>query len=98
MKLNESDIPEFMRELRNLLGNLRGVKNLTETFALSYVLVVEKEEDKETVMTVANMLTEQAAKSHGIDLEIVPATAEELEQAAELLKRHQAETRGSIVL
>lgn len=98
MRLKEEELPEFMRELRNLLGSLKGVKGLNETFSLSYVLMVEKEEDKDVVMKVANVLTEQAAQNHGIDLEIVPATETEMKEAAELLKQHQAATNGSFVL
>lgn len=99
MKLNENDLPEFMRELRHLLGNLKGVSGrITETFSLSYVLVVNNEEERSAVLQVANMLTEKAAQDHGIDLEIVPATVEEVEHAAELLKQHQAATKGSFVL
>lgn len=101
MKLDENSLPEFLRELRNLLGNIKGVKGrITETFSLSYVLVVDSEEDKTAAETVANMLTEQAAKNHGIDLEIVPVTAAEMEEAAEKFKQYQqiAGSKGSFAV
>lgn len=89
MKLNENDIPDFIKEIRDLLGNLKGVKGLGETFSLSYVLTVETEEDKNNITKVANMLTEHAAQNHGVDLEIVAATQEEVNQATELFKKWQ---------
>ena len=98
MNLNENDVPEFMRELRNLLGQIKGFKSLSETFSLSYVVVVDSEETKENVIKIANLLTQQAAQQHGIDLEITPATLQELQEAADLLKQHQAATKGSFVL
>lgn len=98
MNLNENDLPEFMRELRKLLGSLKGAKGLNETFSLSYVVMVEDEEAKDVVNKVANVLTEQAAQNHGIDLEIVPATVQEMQEAADLLMQHQAATKGSFVL
>lgn len=97
MKLEENDLPEFVRELRKLLGSLKGYKGLTETLSISYVVMVENEEAKENVLKVANLLTEQAAKNQGIDLEIVPATSEEMQEAAELYKAHQA-SKGSFEL
>lgn len=98
MKLNENEIPEFMRELRSLLGQIKVTKGISETFSLSYVVVVEKEEDKEVVEKIANVLTQQAAQNHSIDLEIVPATQDEITKATELLKEHQAGQNGSFAL
>ncbi len=69
-----------VEEIRKLLGNLAGVKSYTEILSLSYVLVVEKEEDKVGIAQVANALTEQATQ-YGIDLEIAAATEVELEAA-----------------
>jgi hypothetical protein len=86
MQIKEDDIPDFVRELRGLLGSIKGFQNLTETISLSYVVVVESEEHKEVVVQIANVLTEQAARNCGIDLEITPATQEELAEAAERYK------------
>ena len=98
MKLNENELPEFMQEMRTLLGSINGAKGVSETFSLSYVVMVEKEEDKQTVEKIANMLTEQAAQKYAIDLEIVPATEAEMKEAAEKLKEFQASKNGSFVL
>ncbi len=89
MKLKEDQIPEFIVEMRNLLSSLVGVKTYAETVSFSYVLVVENEEQKENVVKVANVLTQQAAQNYGIDLEIVPATEAEVEQSKELFKMAQ---------
>lgn len=98
MKLNENELPEFLKEMRNLLGNLKVCKGLNETFSLSYVVVVEKEEDRAAVQQVANALTEQAAQKYAIDLQIEAATLEEVKQAQELYKEFQAGKQGSFVL
>jgi uncharacterized protein YigA (DUF484 family) len=98
MKLDEKQLPEFMQEMRNLLGNIKGAKGLNETFSLSYIVMVEDQESKENVEKIANLLTEQAAKEYAIDLEIAAATAEEMKEAAEKYKEYQASKNGSFVL
>jgi lipoate-protein ligase A len=98
MKLDEKQLPEFLEEMRNLLGNIKGAKGLNETFSLSYIVVVEDQESKENVEKIGSLLTEQAAKSYGIDLEVGAATAEELKEAAEKYKEYQASKNGSFVL
>lgn len=81
MKIKEDDIPEFIRDLRDLIGKIKGFQELTETISLSYVVVVDSKENKEAVVQVGNILTEQAAKNCGIDLELVPATSDEIAEA-----------------
>jgi DNA-directed RNA polymerase subunit F len=95
MNLKEEELPEFIKEIRNLVGNIKGVKGrVSETFSLSYVAVVDEEEEKKAVEEIANVLTQQAAQ-YAIDLEIVPATESELKQAREELLAAQMKSKGS---
>ena len=82
---------EMAKELRQLLQQIKGVQGFTETFSLSYVLAVDSEESKVKVQDVANVLTEQAVKNHGIDLEIIAVTQEEMQEAADKFREYQME-------
>lgn len=95
MNLKEEELPEFIKEIRNLIGNIKGVKGrINETFSLSYVAVVDSEEDKKAVEEIANVLTQQATQ-YSIDLEIVPATEAEIMTAREELLAAQMKNKGS---
>lgn len=98
MKLNESELPDFLNEMRSLIGQIKVSKGFVETFSLSYVIMVESDSDRNQVLPVANLLTEQAAKNYGIDLQIEVATIDEVNKAKELYKEYQAEKNGSFVL
>lgn len=94
MELKSEEFTAFVQELRNLLGGIKGVKNISETFSLSYVCVVGSEEEKEPVEKVGNFLTEQATR-YGIDLEVCAATEEEVKKAREELVQMQLKEKGS---
>lgn len=95
MNLSGQDLEAFLQELRNLLGQIKVTKGrISETFSLSYVCVVDKEEDKKEVEQVANILTQQASQ-FAIDLEIVAATEEEVKTAREELIQAQLKKQGS---
>ena len=85
---------EVVEELRGVLQKISGVSSFTEVLSLSYLLQVEKEEDKIAVEKVANLLTEQATK-YGIDLEVTAATAQEVEDAKKEYERHVSSKQQS---
>lgn len=93
--LNEKELPEFIQELRNLLGSIQGCNGrLNETLSLSYVVVVDTEEQKSAVEQIGNVLSQQAAK-YAIDLEVTPAMPEEIKEAREALLQIQLKEKGS---
>lgn len=67
-------------ELRKILGSINGTKRVEEEVALSYIVVVETEKEKEGAQKVADVLISQAA-AKGLQLEIVVATEEEINEA-----------------
>lgn len=93
-EMDEKQLPEFIQELRNILGSIRGVKGVNETLSLSYVCVVGKEEDKEAVDKIGNELTKQATQ-FAIDLQIESATEDEVKQAREEFLQFQMKQKGS---
>ncbi len=75
------NLGEMAQEIRNVLGSVSGCKGrLTESVSLSYVCVVDTEEQKEGIDKVGALLAQQAAK-FGIDLEVASALESEIEEA-----------------
>ena len=76
----QSEVPEVAKELFNIISQIKGVKNVSESLNLSYVVVVEDEESKKGVEEVSNVLAEQA-KKFGFELDVTTATEEEVQLA-----------------
>jgi hypothetical protein len=95
MNIPTEDLPVFVQEMRDLLGSINGCKGrINETISLSYVVVVDTDEQKEGVEKIAEVLTTQAT-NYAIDLEIVPALQSEIDEAREALLQNQLRAKGS---
>lgn len=95
MNIEKEELPLFIQEMRDLLGNIKGCKGrINETLSLSYVVVVDTEEQKAGVELIANEMTKQAA-NYAIDLEITPALESEIKEAREALLEMQQKQQGS---
>lgn len=84
-----SNLEAVITELRQVLGSIKGAKNLDEALTLSYVIEVEAEKDKENVEKVSGLLSAQASK-YGFVLEVTPATSEEIKESKEMFAQHLA--------
>lgn len=79
----------ILKELRTVLSSIKGVKSISETVDLSYVVEVSTLEEKENVEKVSGLLSSQAEK-YGFYLSVTPATSEEIEKSKNLLAQHLA--------
>lgn len=82
---------QMTKELREILGKIRGVKSVQESFAIEYLVLVDSEEDKQNATQVTNKLLEQAS-SHGLDLSFIVVTSDELDNARKLLSEQKSNT------
>ena len=75
-----TDVIEMEREISEILGAVIGAEKIETSYCLQFLVTVKDEDGKLNVEKVAEELVAQADK-HGISLEIVAATKEELEEA-----------------
>jgi uncharacterized protein YigA (DUF484 family) len=94
MNINEKDLPEFILELRKVLGSIKGVKGMTEVVSFSYTIVAENQESADAINRVGSLLTEQAAKNQALDIEVVAVLEDDVKEASEAYKAYQAEKNG----
>jgi len=76
----DSNTHEIVKELTSIFSQIGGVKKVSENLTLTYVVVVADEDSKQNVEKVGSLLSQQA-KKYGFELEVVPATEEEIQQA-----------------
>lgn len=85
------DTPAMADELKNLLSQIDGVKKISETLSLHYVLVVDSEDKKENVLKVGETLSQQAS-NYGFTLEVLPVTQKELDEVKNQLSTFKVST------
>ncbi len=85
-----SQLAEMLEQLRQILGNIKGTKGISETFSLCYIVLVEDEAARANVDQVAGALLPQAA-GHGVELEIIATTQAELEEVQNRLAAHASQ-------
>jgi seryl-tRNA synthetase len=83
-----NEILEMAKELRQLLGSTEALK-IEENVYLQYVITVKDDNIKENLMKLSEDLTRQAAQ-HKVDLEIIVATQEEINEARKRLLAFQS--------
>lgn len=72
---------EVLKELRGILSQIKGVKNIGEDFSLNYLILVENEQSKKDAEKVAVLLETQAREKSNIDLSIYVLTEAEYADA-----------------
>ena len=77
------EVIELAAEIRNILSQTKGAKNVAENFSLAYLLLVENDEDIEGAKAVAEMLSSQAQAKFSLDIDIIVTTQAELDAARE---------------
>ena len=83
----------ILKELRQLLSGVDGVRSIKEDLTISYVAEVADESKVENVEKVAAVLAGQSEK-YGFIIEVTPATTAEIEKAKQLYAEHiAAETK-----
>ena len=86
----EKKVPEIAAELTSLLSQVKGVKKVSEELTLSYLVQIDKEENREGIEKVGMVLAKQA-KAYGFALEVIPVTEEEVRMAQDKMAEHLAE-------
>lgn len=72
---------EVLKELRTILSQIKGVKNVGEDFSLNYLLLTGTEEEKKNAEKVTSLLEIQAKEKSNIDLTIYVLTEDEFQKA-----------------
>jgi uncharacterized protein (DUF1697 family) len=72
---------EVLKELRTILSQIKGVKNIGEDFTLNYLLLIDSEQNKADASKVTALLETQAKEKFGIALEILVLTKDEFDKA-----------------
>lgn len=82
-----SEVLEKVKELRTILGQIKGCKNVQEGFSLNYVLTTENEEGKHNAEEVTSALANQC-ETQGLEIDFIVVTEEELEEVRKKAAKH----------
>ena len=93
----DGKLEKILGELREAVSSIKGVQGLDEELNITYILKVEKEEDKANVEAVGQVLSSQAGR-FGFELELLPFTDGEIELAKAKMEAHMDGESGKQVL
>lgn len=76
----DDNFQDVIKELRGILSQIKGVKNIGEDFSLTYLIVTENEESKKDAEKVCGLLFDQAKEKYSLDMEYLVLTEDEVNE------------------